>query len=105
VAEFLNRAGVQPGDKVASIGRTFDAAWAHLTQARIVAEMPHRDANAFWVANDAVRSQALRTFGETGAKLVVADRGPGYASTRGWERIGNTEYYVYVLPAPGDGLR
>jgi 4-amino-4-deoxy-L-arabinose transferase-like glycosyltransferase len=105
VAEFLHRIGVQPGDKVASVGRTFDANWAHLTQVQIVAEIPHRDENDFWAASDAVRSQALSAFGKTGAKLIVADRAPGIASTLGWERIGHTGHYVYVLPAAGDGLR
>jgi hypothetical protein len=105
VAEFLHRMGVQPGDKVASIGRTFDAAWAHLAQVQIVAEIPRRDENEFWAANDAVRSQALRTFGKTGAKLIVADRVPSYASALGWERIGTTDYYVYMLPAASDGPR
>jgi hypothetical protein len=99
VAEFLHHLGVQPGDKVASIGRTFDANWARLAQVQIVAEIPRSDANDFWAASDAVRSQALRTFGETGAKLVVADRVPSIAATLGWERIGDTGYYVYVLPA------
>jgi hypothetical protein len=102
VAEFLYRIGVQPGDKVASIGRTFDANWAHLAQVKIVAEISRRDENAFWAANDTVRSQALSTFGKTGAKLVVADRVPSYASILGWERIGNTGHYVYVLPASSD---
>jgi hypothetical protein len=105
VAEFLNRIGVQPGDKVASIGRTFDANWAHLTQVRIIAEIPSADVDEFWAANDAVRSQALSTFGKTGAQLIVADRVPSYASTLGWNRVGNTGYYVYVLPIPSDGLR
>ena len=104
VAAFLHRLGVQPGDKVASIGRTFDANWAHLAQVRIVAEIPRRDEHDFWAANEAIRSQALSTFGKTGAKLIVADRVPSYASTFGWERIGTTGYYVYVLPAPSDGL-
>jgi hypothetical protein len=99
VAESLHRLGVQPGDKVASIGRIFDANWAHLTQVQIIAAIPRADANEFWAANEAVRSQALRTFGETGAKLVVADRVPSIAVTLGWERIGDTGYYVYVLPA------
>jgi hypothetical protein len=100
VAEFLYHIGVQPGDKVASIGRTFDANWAYLTQVQIVAEIPRRDANDFWAANDALQSQVLRTFGKTGAKLIVADRVPSFAAPLDWERIGNTGYYVYVLPAP-----
>ncbi len=100
VAEFLHRMGVQPGDKVASIGRTFDANWAHVAQVKIVAEIPRRDENEFWTASDAVRSQALRTFGKTGAKLIVAETVPSIATTLGWESIGNTGYHVYVLPAP-----
>jgi hypothetical protein len=105
VAVFVHRLGVQPGDKVASIGRTFDANWAYLTQAQIVAEIPQRDAQAFWTGNEAVRAQALRAFGKTGAKLIVADKVPSYAAPLGWERIGDTDFYVYVLPAPSDGRR
>ena len=50
VAEFLHHIGIQPGDKVASIGRTFDATWAHLAQVKIVAEIPRRDEHEFWAA-------------------------------------------------------
>ena len=103
VAEFLHRMGVQPGDKVASIGRTFDANWAHLAQVKIVAEIPRPVENEFWAANDAVRSQALRTFSKTGAKLIVAERAPSIAATLGWERIGNTGSYVYALPTSSEG--
>ncbi len=99
MAESLHRMGVQPGDKVASLGRAFDANWAHLAQVKIVAEIPRRDENAFWAANNVVRSQALSAFGKTGAKLIVAETVPSIATTLGWERIDNTGYYVYMLPA------
>ena len=97
VAESLHRMGVQPGDKVASIGRTFDANWAHLAQVKIVAEIPRRVEDEFWAANEAVRSQVLKTFGKTGAKLIVADRVPRYASTLGWEKIGHTGFYCLFV--------
>jgi len=104
-ANALNLAGVQPGDKVAYIGNSFGAYWARLAGVQIVAEMPdlriQGDKN-FWDADDSVKSEAIRAFAKTDAKVIVA-----YIKARdvvnnaianGWRRLGNTNFYIYNLP-------
>lgn len=54
--------------------------------------------NNFWAADDSVKSQVINAFVRTGAKVIVASNVPSLASTRGWKRIGNTDYYAYILP-------
>lgn len=104
VADGLARMGVNPGDKVASIGASHEAYWARLARVRIVAEIPvsnyrksYKDLDDFWMADPSVKSQVIQAFARTGAKVIVADRIPEYASATGWQRIGNTDYYAYLL--------
>ena len=104
VAEALRRAGLGPGDKVASIGYGFEALWAHLAGLRVVAEIssgsleqPTGDAESFWASEAARRREVLNLFAENGAKAVVANRVPAGAPTDGWERVGDTDYYIYSL--------
>jgi len=103
VADGLSRMGIQPGDQVALIGLGSRSYWARLARVRIVAEIPQsedeeefQEADNLWAANDFVKSQVIKTFTRTGAKVIVA-RVPRYASTIGWQRIGNTDYYAYIL--------
>jgi hypothetical protein len=43
----------------------------------------------------------LETFARTGARVIVAEGIPAWASgADGWQRIGATHFYVYVLPRP-----
>lgn len=98
VAEGLNRMGVRSGDKVASLGTSFKAYWARLARVKIVAEIPSEHVRDFWSADSSVRSQVIETFASTGARVVVAQNIPSLASTRGWQRIGNTGHYAYLLP-------
>lgn len=102
VADGLNRLGVQPGDQVAIIGwGSFMAPWARLARVRIVAEIPQagefREGDKFWRADHSVKAQVIKTFANTGANAIVA-LVPSSASTIGWQRIGNTDYYAYLLP-------
>jgi hypothetical protein len=103
VADGLSRMGIQPGDQVALIGLGGSSYWARLARVRIVAEIPQaeeaefQEAHKFWAADDFVKSQVIKTFARTGAKVIVA-RAPRNASTTGWHRIGNTDYYAYILP-------
>jgi hypothetical protein len=97
VAEALHRLGVEPGDPVALIGTGTEAFWARLARVRIIAEMPAEDAGYFWAAGDPVRSRAIQTFRSTGAKAIVTDHVPPYASAAGWQRLGYTGYYAYLL--------
>jgi hypothetical protein len=97
VADGLSRMGIQPRDSVASIGNSDDAYWARLAKVRIVAEMPSKDADTFWAADDAVKSQVIQTFARAGAKVIVAEKAPSHISTIGWQQIGKTDHYVYFL--------
>ncbi|HYM13721.1 MAG TPA: hypothetical protein VEU62_23480, partial [Bryobacterales bacterium] len=85
------------GDQVALIGAGTEAFWARLARVRIIAEMPIEDAGYFWAAGEPVRSRAIQMFRSTGAKAIVAESLPPYASAPGWQRLGHTGYYVYLL--------
>ena len=98
VAHGLNRMGVQPGDKVAFIGYSFGAYWARLARVQIVAEIPSRDVDSFWAADPFVKSQVIKTFARTGAKVIVTEKLPSYVSTSSWQKIGDTDYYASILP-------
>ncbi len=97
VADGLQGMGVQPGDKVASIGTTIFAYWARLARVTIVAEIPPQGVKEFWAASSEVQARAVQAFAKTGAKVVVTDAPPPVVSHPGWQRIGRTDYYAYVL--------
>jgi hypothetical protein len=97
VAEELHRLGIRPGDKVAVIGYAFDSFWARLARVQIVAEMFDWQAEKFWLGESALQSNVLRAFAGTGAKAIVAERVPSNVSPTGWHRVGNSNYYIYLL--------
>lgn len=97
VAETLQRLGVQPGDKVAVIGYAFESFWARLAHVQIVAEMFDWEADPFWLGDLSFQSQVIQAFASTGAKAIVAENVPGYASLSDWHRVGNSNYYIYIL--------
>ena len=96
VANSLQSLGVEKGDRVASIGRSFDAYWARLARVQIVAEIPKKQAFDFWAADPVIKSQVIKAFASTGAKIIVADVG-SLITGEDWKRIANTRYYVYLL--------
>jgi hypothetical protein len=104
VADELRRIGVRPGEPVASIGNTMFHAWPRLARVRVAAEIPTRpggDVEKFWAGDDALKKRVIETFAHTGARVVVAEGIPAWASgTDGWRRIGATQFYVYVLTSP-----
>jgi hypothetical protein len=95
VAEGIRSAGIQPGDRVATIGGMSATVWARLAKVRIVADMPD-DAN-FWSEDRDSRAMAIHAFGTTGAKAIVAYGVPFSVSREGWMRIGQTEYSLLML--------
>ncbi len=97
VAEGLRKMGVQPGDKVATIGSGFKAYWARLARVSIVAEIPREGVDSFWAASPSAQSQVMPIFAKTGAKVVVAEKMPSFVLVSGWQRIGTTDYYRYLL--------
>ncbi len=94
VASHLQRLGLRPGDKVASVGTSFRFFWTQLGRFKVVAEIP--DPESFWRVDATTRSEVFKAIGETGAKVLVAKQIP-QLPTRGWQRIGSTDYSVYLL--------
>jgi len=73
--------------------------WARLAKLQIVAEVYSREGkNSFWAADDATKQRVIEAFVQAGAKIIVDDKVPGWAVAEGWQRIGNTDHYVYFLP-------
>jgi len=107
VAENLHEMGMRPGDHVAYIGDGLNAYWAHLGGVRIVAEAPLGAASQFWASPPSIQSEVLADFAKSDAKLVVAASEPPRGSENGWQRIGQTDYFVHDLGdgAVGNGLR
>lgn len=92
-AEGLQRLGLQPGEKVASVGTSFRFFWARLGHFKVVAEIP--DEASFWQADPKTKSQVFKAIEGTGAKVLVAKKIPS-ESARGWQHVGRTDYSVYL---------
>ena len=97
VAQELHRLDVSPGDRVAVVGYGFTSFWARLAKVKIVAEMFGHDADPLWLGDASRRSKILNAFADTGAHAVVAENVPRYASMDDWHRVGNSNYYIYLL--------
>jgi hypothetical protein len=97
VAEGLRERGVTPNDRMAFIGHSFRAFWAHLLGVKLVAEIPEANTLSFWEADASKRDQVINAFARTGAKALVAEKAPPTTDLRGWQRIRQTNYYVYML--------
>jgi hypothetical protein len=97
VAETLWQSGIMPGDSVAVIGYGFDSYWARLAKLKIVAEMSSEQADPFWLGELAFQQQVIKAFAGTGAKAIVAEYVPSYARLSGWQRVGNSSFYIYLL--------
>ncbi len=106
VAHSLNQMGLQPGDKIASLGASVtNSKWARLARVTIVSEIyssdwPHlvsnSDEETFWASNSSVKEQVMEVFKKTGARAVVTIP-PSGADLAGWQRINNTNFYVRFL--------
>ena len=97
VAEGLRESGMTSGDKVAFIGDSFRAFWADLLGARVVAEVRRDKVTDFWKADPTVKSDVINAFARTGVKAVVTETPPEGTDLSGWQKIRQTDYYVYIL--------
>ena len=97
VAQMLQELGINPGDKVGVIGYAYDSFWARLARVRIVAEMLEADAIDFWHADKALQQGVLQAFFDAGVKAVVAEYVPDDAALSGWQRVGDSNYHIYLF--------
>ncbi len=98
VAEGLRESGLSSSDRVAYVGNTHRAFWAHLLGVKIIAEVRRDKVSDFWDANPTVKAGVLNAFAGTGVKAVIAETPPTGADLSGWRKIRQTNYYVHLLP-------
>jgi len=100
IASELQRLGVRPGAQVAIIGDAMYAAWPRLARVRVVAELPVKpegNVAAFWTVDEARQQQIIAAFARTSAQVIIAQDVPQGVATDGWQRIGQTNHYIYFL--------
>jgi hypothetical protein len=95
VAAMLHELGITPGDRVAVIGYAYDSFWARLARVKIVAEMLEADAVELWRGDETVQQSVLQAFESAGVKAVIAEHVPDNSQLKDWQRVGETNYYVY----------
>jgi hypothetical protein len=98
VARALQELGIQPGDKVGVIGYAYDSFWARLAHVRITAEMLDDDAETLWRGDAVMQQSVLQSFADSGIRAVIAEYVPSHADMSGWQRIGETSFYIYIFP-------
>ena len=98
VAEYLHNAGLRAGDPVGSVGYTYGAYWARMARLHVVSEIPEDGAKAFWSSDTAKQTVVIQLFRDTGAMAVVGSSVPAGSVPANWQRIADTDYYVYVFP-------
>ncbi len=104
LAKRLMQLGLRPGDKVAFIGASINAYWAHLASVKVVAEVPllygrterprnnllvddTRQIQAFWESDPNTRERVLQAFRNAGAVMVVADGYFCHQLASQWPRV------------------
>jgi hypothetical protein len=99
VAQALRQMGILPGDKVAyiSLSPFGEFNWARLARTQIVAMIEPRDVDKFWAASPQVQREVVQAFARTEAKAIITSALPPCASTAAWTRLGDTDYYAYLL--------
>jgi len=94
VAEQLSRMGVEPGARVAHIGNSFRAYWAHLAGVKIVTEIRPEDVVRYGEAGP--RQAAIHeAFRAAGADILITERSA--AGGTDWEEIAGTGYSLLRL--------
>ena len=102
IAVFLQEKGLRASDNVAVIGDYFhawEAFWARLVRAAIIAEMPPDASNVinFWTNQD-TQSTVLTLLKAKGARMVIAGDPIAGARLDRWQPIEGTSAYVLFFP-------
>lgn len=108
VAQGLKELGIQPGDKVATIGNSHLASrWARVARVHIVAEITQKDAPDYWQADVATKAHVREMLSGRGVKAILTyspkKTRPNDDSYAHWQLIGDPLnqdpgfYYVSLL--------
>jgi len=101
VADHLRQAGLKPGDSLGYFQAPEDGTnkyWARLAKMTIVADMSFQDVPAFWAADPATQAKVLAAFAGDDVKAIVAYKAPLEARSKGWQKVGVSDYYVLIMP-------
>ena len=97
IANGLNKIGIKAGDKV--IALSANLYWARLAKLKIVGEV---DGDLWNICiNSKVQPQIIAAFASIGTKAIITDDTDSvrkFPFGSPWQRIGKTNYYVYLLP-------
>ena len=107
VAAGLRKLGVLEGQSVATIGIPRDSYyWARLARIRVIAEIPTPNVNQYWFAPAGTQDKVRSLFAQAGAVAIVTDTMPAAVTypqsslpvnLPGWQRIGDTSYFLFRL--------
>ncbi len=97
LAMDMERAGIQPHDQLALAGHSNRVILAaRLLRAQVIAEL-NWDV-MFWQLSETDRQRVLAALASTGAEFAVSEVAPPDPSrAAGWQRVGESEFYVYPL--------
>lgn len=100
VTESLQKSGLKASDRIAVLGSYIypHYYWARLLRVKVVAEVI--EAQDFWHSSPAKRTDVLEAIKQTGVKAIVQKPGvpvPNAALKQGWQKVGDTDYYVYFF--------
>jgi hypothetical protein len=101
VAVALHEAGLEPGDRVASGNRGFNAYWARLARQHIVAEVAGYDGTAILETDADARDAALRALLSQPVRAIVAYGWPPLTGDARWEPIEGTDYFFLLIRPQG----
>jgi hypothetical protein len=107
-AKALNAVGVSSGSKIGIIWKeewnreaAQGALVPRLAKVQVIAEVSEPD--AFWATTPSVRSQVIEALANAGVTAILTERPPPqFLSEMRWEKLGNTGYYVFMLPKKAD---
>ena len=99
IANGLKQMGVQPGEKVASIGDALYAQWYRLAHVQVVAEAPGGPdvIERFGKLSRLSENKCWNASRKPARAPVVIDSAPRDEKMDGWQRIADTDAYVYFL--------
>jgi 4-amino-4-deoxy-L-arabinose transferase-like glycosyltransferase len=98
VAQALKGLGLQPGDGVGVLCTARETQWARIAGVKVVAEIPLGEEQAFWTGSAEAKERVFAAFAASGARMVVTNGPPMHAPQEGWVALGQTAFYVHVLP-------
>jgi hypothetical protein len=94
-ASELGRAGLKPGDHIATVGDSFTADYLRIARLHIVAQV--RDEDEWWKLSPERLAPIERAIGKAGARALIARRKPASCACPGWRVTGDAGVLIRFL--------